>query len=388
MIYDMLIISTLLSSASSFSSFQGSKIVRSDEAGCIVRDICTNRRSRTSLQMSSDHSKSLDELLDAIEGEYKQTEIADKNARSVRRKLIAINSDIDALAYKCNEKTPEYAQEAETILMELIEDSKYSNIKPSVRSFSSVIKAYANAKNPDKAEAILKLLIDYSKTLEHSDSSFDDELACKPNTVIFTNVINAWSQSSRRNAAKRADELLDWMKQMSKAGVSDVAPNSVTYATCINAWSNLNKVTEACALRAEELLEEMEIEKASGNPHVKPNSVAFTSVINAWARSGSPRALERIEYIFERMIELYKDGNEDVKPNNLTFNSVMSAYVKNNIPNAGSMTEKLLNRMDAMSSEGDEEVEPDTISFNVCINAWARSDDPAAAQYAEHLLNR
>jgi len=338
----------------------------------------------------------VDDFLDFPDDERKRLSAgkSGSNRRSDKRKLVTINSEIDSLAYNCNRDNPEKAFRAEEMLMNLIEEANEGGLKPSVRTFSSVIKAYANAGNPSKAEDILKLMIEYSEVTQNNDhaslknmTQFNEELLCRPNTIIFTNVINAWAQSKERNAARRADEILSWMKQMNKAGIPNVAPNTVTYATCINAWAKGKKVTEKCALRAEELLEEMEEERAKGSD-VKPNTVAFTSVINAWGRSGSPKAIDRIQYIFDRMTELSAQGVDEIRPNSLTYNSVMSSYVKNNSPIAALTCEKLLNRMEILSSQGDRDVAPDTITYNVCINAWARSDDPSSAQHAEHILNR
>lgn len=280
---------------------------------------------------------------------------------------------------------PACAEKAEELLHKLIQNSESSptEISPSVRSFSSVILAYTNAGQPKKAEEVLKTMIQYSRTQSHRTD--DDELKCKPNTIIFTTVINAWSKSEKRGAAERADKILAWMEQMSEAGFDNVAPNSITYATVIHAWATSGG--EKAAMRSEELLERMEQLRSQGVSDVKPDRVAFTSVICAWARSNVPHAIDRCEYILDRMIELSNEGNEDVRPNQKSFNSVMSAYVKNNVPNCAASAERLLNRME-MIGASDDEAKPDTVSFNICINAWSRSDDEAAAQYAESLLDR
>jgi hypothetical protein len=86
----------------------------------------------------------------------------------------------------------------------------------------------------------------------------------KPNRNTFTIVIDSYSRAtSTTNAGKKAEELLDQMRQLHAAGNTDVEPDNVCYASVIRCkqaskQASISDLTEFDKLQ---LMRELQIEK-------------------------------------------------------------------------------------------------------------------------------
>lgn len=88
----------------------------------------------------------------------------------------------------------------------------------------------------------------------------------------------------------------------------------------LDAWAKSGGGRKA-AERAEEILEWMDHLYKAGNDEVSPDTITFNAVLDAWARSGDRMAAQRAEQILDHMDDLYRSGNHRVKPDVYTFNT-------------------------------------------------------------------
>jgi hypothetical protein len=73
-----------------------------------------------------------------------------------------------------------------------------------------------------RAERVLQNMVN-----RHRTGGLDD---IKPTTINFNTVLDAWAKSGAgRQAAERAEEILEWMDRLYKAGNPEVKPDTITF---------------------------------------------------------------------------------------------------------------------------------------------------------------
>jgi pentatricopeptide repeat protein len=182
------------------------------------------------------------------------------------------------------------ASQAENLLQEMSQKCKMGDLKqgPGVIHYTAVLNAWS--KSDDKmavvrAETLFKkmksdphidldlaayhgLLLNYAvrgisqKARRVLQVILDSGI--KPNRNTFTIVIDSYSRAtSTTNAGKKAEELLDQMRQLHAAGNTDVEPDNVCYASVIRCkqaskQASISDLTEFDKLQ---LMRELQIEK-------------------------------------------------------------------------------------------------------------------------------
>jgi pentatricopeptide repeat protein len=91
-----------------------------------------------------------------------------------------------------------------------------------------VINAYAKAGNADRAEAILEEM--YQDYQQGNDDA-------KPNVRSFSTVLSAWAKSRSAKGAERAEMIFLRMKKLSESGKFDTKPNVISYSILLDCWA-------------------------------------------------------------------------------------------------------------------------------------------------------
>jgi hypothetical protein len=253
----------------------------------------------------------------------------------------------------------------------------------------------------DKVEELLR------KTLR--DVSMGLELEIMPNVVTFTAAINAWARSRRPDAAERAEQILQWMLELSPvttaagsdsaastnpdevdlADVLFVKPNCIAFNAAITAW--VRSSAKDSHNHAERLMDQMwDLYMASDqDPELKPSARTFNLVINAIARSREPRCGDRAAALLRKMEDLYTAGDAEMEPDSQTFGAIINAYANDsqNDPQSTDKAAQILQQMNSMYQLGYEGVKPTTFVYNACLNAFAKSEGNAgqASQLLEMM---
>ena len=98
-------------------------------------------------------------------------------------------------------------------------------IAPTTKMFTMTVDAYAKSNEGSKAAQRAEELLQRMHEM-HRSGRYEN---LKPTTGIFNAVINAWARSGDKMAPVRAEQILDWMEKLYKAGDRDVRPDKVSY---------------------------------------------------------------------------------------------------------------------------------------------------------------
>ena len=98
-------------------------------------------------------------------------------------------------------------------------------MQPDIKSYSSVLDAWAAEGNFERAEAILE------KIVKQGDGNVQADV------VAFTTVIKALSNSSHLNKGERADQYLEAMENLHTRGHRRMKPTVVTYKLVYKCWT-------------------------------------------------------------------------------------------------------------------------------------------------------
>ncbi len=90
-------------------------------------------------------------------------------------------------------------------------------------------------------------------------------------------MLDAISKSDEKDAAARAEDILNKMQKMYEDGFDEVQPDTFSFASVLNAYANSNQ--PGAAEKAEEILRHMQLLYENGNNRVKPNTICFATVI-------------------------------------------------------------------------------------------------------------
>ena len=93
--------------------------------------------------------------------------------------------------------------------------AKY-NVNPDKVSWNGVLFGFAQIGQPEKCTELFQRMVRMSL--------FDP--CCKPDTALFNVLLLSHANSDAREAPIHAEELLDHMERLNKAGTTDVVPDA------------------------------------------------------------------------------------------------------------------------------------------------------------------
>ena len=238
--------------------------------------------------------------------------------------------------------------------------AKSDKVNSATLQFNNRLNRMAKNFDATTAPKVEAMLLEAVKN--YQDYREDDDQIIAPNTVSFTNAITAWARCTRKDAAKRAQSLLDQMHSLYKEkGWEHVKPNKISYNSVITAWARSRE--RGSALRAEELLREMYKfynEEGGDAEDLKPDSRSWNAVINAVARSRDEDCADRAKFLLDEMGRLYDEGDSDLLPDALTFGAIINAYANSFEEGASDKAAQLLLHSESLYQMGFENAKPTT----------------------------
>jgi hypothetical protein len=278
-------------------------------------------------------------------------------------------------------RNPAAVQRTAELLRNMEEAPPGSNIRPDLISYNNHIHALAmhSATRPENAQRAMDLL---SRWEQRSDNG---EIEFGPNLFSYNLVIDAWSKCRDCEVAgyKAGHVLRKLVKR------PNIEPDNFSFNQVLSALSK--STLPGAARRAEELLEYMEEAYQSGlHPYAMPDVVGYTSVMIAYSRGGEAGSAQRAERLLQRLKERYAvTGQKNWKPNRICYNSLIDAWAKSGEGTLGARkAEALLEEMEQLYEAGDEAMAPDIVTYNSLLNCWARSGTRCCGRKAETYLNR
>ena len=282
-------------------------------------------------------------------------------------------------------------------------------VKPNVRSYSTVMDAYARLGTREAAERVEALLHELEQAYSDSSSrssngNNNNEESLRPTLITYNTVLAAWSrvpgahdkcltllqsqmpvspdvisynsclhalaQSDLPNAGEQAEALLRSMPQNSamKTKVDDdettnkatvVYPNSRSYTTCMHAWNHSRRPEKAIAL-----FEEMrQLYEETQDPHLQPNCVSYATVIHAYALSHDPDKAAKAHDLFEEMTTQHSSNR--IEPNRVIYNNLLNCYATSTAHNPQHMKQV----KELYQQILDRDLRPDQFTFGTVLKA-------------------
>jgi len=365
-----------------------------------------------------------------------------KEQTTIQPNVITYNTIMDCWA---KSKRPNAGEKAEAYLREMIMMSQNSHhdddddqqtttttiVQPDTISYNTVINAYANLGDANRAQYILNTMLSQNNDDKNNNKSeqphsminiFDDDVdvvlpssssssSVQPNVRSFNTVLMAWSKSNEKKAPEMAEAILHSMKKQQimdtqkspslSAATNDhqneehlftiddqnnivlhynVQPDIISYNTVINCWSKSQRADSGT--RAEAILREMMSEEGVG---VTPDTITYSTVINAYANIGNAN---RAEQIVNEMYDNYynittpSNYNSVAKPTVECFSTVLKAWSKSKENDAPERATALLERMKGTTNM----IQPNMVSYTTVMDSWAKSGRPDAGEQAEEIL--
>ena len=318
----------------------------------------------------------------------------------------AINTCIGAYARGASRERRRAAEDAERLLNRLEKsyiDSGDPELRPSDRSYSKVIDAWAGASDPTRAMSVLKRM---------ETQYLSGNIKAKPNTLCYTCVLDSIAKGSRligngRQNAEEAENIIRGMLAMYHSGIKELKPDCILFGPVIDAWAKsgisnasekalgvlklmkaekiepdvtiynivintfASEGTKKSLLCAEKILSDLE-----NNPNVQADCFSYNGVLKAYANNGDP---ERGKDLLDRWINEFKHNRALDKPDMYTFSSICQAWSKSKCRDSGDRARSVI---DWMEKNG---LDANKYCYNSCITAYVHNND---IEKAELMLDR
>mmetsp|Transcript_19177 Transcript_19177/g.22067 ORF Transcript_19177/g.22067 Transcript_19177/m.22067 type:complete len:961 (-) Transcript_19177:241-3123(-) len=255
---------------------------------------------------------------------FNQMRISGNN--NIYPNILSLNS---LLTTFCNHGRVEEAQE-------LLEQSKRRWIRPDSKTYQIIFRGYAKSKAFDAAENAHDLLKELENEYRHGEST----RKIQPTVNMYSQLLVAWGNSSRNDAAFRAEEIF-W--QMIRQNDVSVLPDTATFNCVLRAWSK--SFEGGSAERAEALLRRVQEEH---DEEILVDPISHLHLIYAWAhcrRRNAPREAER--HLEEATKLCSSRNNSNWKLTRAHFNGVILAWSKSNDRNSFLYIRRLEIEMDS-----------------------------------------
>ena len=229
-------------------------------------------------------------------------------------------------------------------------------VKPNVKSYSTVMDAYAKQNSYSGA-------VRAQEVLERLQAKFDEtgDYAMMPNSISFNTVLSAWAKSGWQEEGAEHCEML--LNEMIDLGIANV----ISYNAALHAWARSG--TPDAGEQAERLLNSM----CDG---VQPDARTFATVMDAWSRSyGCEDSAQRAHDLLTEMEELVRKGDVRMNPNYVVYSTVIKAYaMSKSEPLKAHKAFLLLQHMEELATKhNNPRIRPNRVTYNTVLNACATS---------------
>jgi hypothetical protein len=197
------------------------------------------------------------------------------------------------------------------------------------------------------------------------------------NIRLINTLMNAWAESTRRDALNHAFAILRSLDDIPEC---KIRPDRYTYGTLLKCLANVQgSARKDCGKQAIDLLDEMQRLHDAGQANLSPDVVTYTLAVRACLHANDTN---RITEIMGRM-----KSSKSTQPNRRLYNELLLYYSKLRSPEAAARCETILAQMKQLAVS-DPELKPDVYSYTMVISAWLRSGFEAASSRAWNLLER
>mmetsp|Transcript_25747 Transcript_25747/g.38872 ORF Transcript_25747/g.38872 Transcript_25747/m.38872 type:complete len:1367 (+) Transcript_25747:119-4219(+) len=212
-------------------------------------------------------------------------------------------------------------------LIDLYEKTRDDKYRPDIISYSTLLSAWARSGQPDAAENAETLLL---KMIE--DSKMNPKHSPQPNTICFNEVLYSWARSGHPNAISRMRTIFQLMYDMNEAGHTTAVPDTRSFNILLLSFAN--SLRKDSAQRALVLLDEMEQMSVNFG---KPDAISYNTIISAFLKKGDMESgMEILDGLLAR---------DDLKLNNRFFSSLIFSLSETDAVDAPAMADTIVKNL-------------------------------------------
>jgi hypothetical protein len=246
-----------------------------------------------------------------------------------------------------------------------------------VNAINAVITAWAKSGDEDGPRRAEKLIV-FMDEVDKENGSLG---VCSPNVRSFTSLIDAYAQTQEWDGVCQCELTFNRLLDQYMDGNEDLEPTVATWTIAISAWAKLSKKNyKSAADKSHRLLKRMESLHRDNRISFGPDAITYVSCMNAFVFSKESNGPPRAEAILDEMNEKYIDGDDTMKPSSRSVKIVIDAWIKK-----GQMerAEDLLDRYEDLLAEDDSPRTFDELQdiYRSMLFGWGKSDDPERAQF-------
>lgn len=245
-------------------------------------------------------------------------------------------------------------------------------VKPNVRSYSTVMDAYARHATSESCDACQELLCELEQ--RHHDTG---DVAYRPNVIAYNTCLSALAK------ARRTQECWDLFLTM-PVERDIISANVLLHALARSGWVDAGE-------RAESIMRNFTTSQATGESagdgasvKLRSNTRTYSTCMDAWARCGRPDKAQ--ELLDELLLLCDASSDESYRPNCVPFATVIYAYSVSKDRNKAKHAFRVFQLMK------ERRIVPNSVVLNNLLNCFATRPHPETVEMVEtlyrHILDK
>lgn len=222
---------------------------------------------------------------------------------TIRPTVVTIGTVLKGLAKSGSSQGAEKAEALLRRIVNLDGEEQWQDLEVNTIHYTTVIQAYTNAGDAESAQRLLM------EMLKEFVMNGNEKL--RPNVRSFNTVLSAWAKSTLPHAHEKAEELFRRMGELHENGVLEDPTDTISYNCLLNSLSkrarNIPNALERAEVIVNDLLQRWSSEKA--NASQQPTVVTFTSLFRILAVSNLPDKKEKAHFWLQRAKEVGVDDD-------------------------------------------------------------------------------
>lgn len=273
-------------------------------------------------------------------------------------------------------RSTDAAMIVEQLLKRIVDEMQAGNkeVHVSTRMYSIAIKAWGKCGNVGGAERAGSIHEAMVQSYEETKN-----ISIRPTTKSYNTLLLAWSKSKNRSALRAIEKILrDMLIDLES---STVRPDARTFSTILDFYAR--KGSAESVSKAETLIKSM---RGLG---IKKNSQVYSALQVLYLNSGRKDAPEKTMTVLQEMMSLDSQGDVIAPPDIGNYNNVLCAYSRNPTEKSALRAFDMLNRIETPLEKGGYDIEPDRLSYFLAILTCSRCPNHTlGVNQAEPLLRR
>jgi pentatricopeptide repeat protein len=197
-----------------------------------------------------------------------------KKLYSAKPSMVTYTTAISAIGNCLDPMSPLLAEGIIQRMRKFHESAAIANLKPTTAIYNAVIFALGNTPIPKRQRSAERAEILLNEMMLRAEQGERD---VQPDVRTWASVLRAWARSKQPDAAENAQRLLDQMEDRYENGLSSIRPNFVCYTTVMGAWGYSKSKNSLDKM--EQILKRMEKNyEETLEPDVRPNTVSYVTV--------------------------------------------------------------------------------------------------------------